>query len=780
MKKASFISILALLSISGCTLDDAIELGFDCPPRMFAYDVDSGQAPYLCMLDDNDINDAGIPNCVPCDFQMNRIADDERIVLAKNNNGNYIYSNADADEENVNRKYLSEKAKGYIVYKYSTYVSYLENLEPDDNNQKIASLYAISGFCTRTDLERYDECNVLCSDESESCDASCKKVISNASKCFMIKGYSTFFDHNICPAEYPICSFGQYDAKGNNFYCSFNNVGECDPETVNIDCANRITHWQNGECQNNICVVTECSEGYQAANDGKSCVADCKSGQHYDSSVQKCVVDDIDNCGLTGKTCASIIPQWVAGTCEAGVCKVSECSAGFKPAQEQLSCVSNCDVGMHYDEDVQNCVDDDIENCGSKGKSCASMISQWVDGACEDGVCKVSECSTGFKPAFDQLSCASDCQTGQHYDNNDQRCVDDDLNNCGATGKSCAASVTQWVAGICEAGVCKVSECAEGFMPAFDQLSCASDCQSGQHYDNSAQKCVDDDVDNCGAADKHCSDIVPQWVGGSCEAGVCKVSECVDGFIPTGDGLSCVSDCPGGTRCKSNDQIVCIDPMTNNSFCGADSDCQNYSTCVEGEMCINGTCTLKYCTDGVSVICTTSQPPACINIKASDAQNCGSCGYDCSKHPQNHASSNTCSSGDCLYECESGYTNCGEAKVPNCILNANFQTDSNNCGGCGTQCSTQDEYCKNGKCVKSSCKDSCQYNDECVNTNDHCGTSCTNCGSLPYVASSQCVSGSCKIDTCTSNAHLYNNTCELDSLSNCGSHDYTCSEKIAN
>ena len=199
----------------------------------------------------------------------------------------------------------SKKTKGYIVHNYSAYISYLENLEPDNNNQKVASLYAISGFCTRTDLERYDECNELCSDDLESCDSSCKKVINSASKCFMIKGYSTFFDHNICPAEYPICSFGNYDNKGNNFYCSFTNIGECELDTVDIDCANKITHWKNGECQNNICVVTECSEGYQAANDGKSCVADCKSGQHYDSSVQKCVVDDIENCGSTGKTCAT-------------------------------------------------------------------------------------------------------------------------------------------------------------------------------------------------------------------------------------------------------------------------------------------------------------------------------------------------------------------------------------------------------------------------------------------------------------------------------------------
>ncbi len=712
MKKRVLVSILGILGISGCALDDAVELGFDCPPKMFAYDVDPMfQEPYLCMLDNADVSASGVPNCVPCDFKMHKLTDDELIRLARNNNGNYIYSNKNANEENIDRKYLSEETKDYVVHKYSDYKKYMQSLL-DDNYQNEAKLYAISGFCTRTDLERYDECNQSCN--ADSCDEECQKVVSRASKCFVFKGYNSFFKNNICPAEYPICSFGKYDETGNNFYCR-SNIGECTPETVDIDCEQRITHWSYGRCDSNICVVRECTEGFQAAKDGKSCLPDCKSGQHFDNDAQKCLDDDIDNCGGSGKKCSEIVSHWMNGACEEGVCKVSECSEGFQVAIDNKSCVSDCRSGQHFDNVVQKCVDDDGDNCGATSRKCSENVSHWINGACEEGVCKVSECSDGFQPAIDGKSCVSNCKSGEHFDNTAQKCVNDDVDNCGATDKKCSDIVSQWVNGNCDAGVCLVGECSDGFQPAIDGKSCVSNCKSGEHFDNTAQKCVNDDINNCGATDKKCSDIVSQWVNGDCELGVCRVSQCTTGFRPGYDKLTCVSDCTSDQHYDNTAQ-KCVDDDIHN--CGSTGyKCSANITGWGNGSCTNHQCIVSECIGSYHVYNNTCEPDS--------ASNCGNHDYTCSEHISNWAS------GKCTnHECKLGACS-GDFHVNG---NACEQDSLSHCGSHGYKCSDQVAGWNGGTCTNHLCK----------------------------------------ATSCKSGYHLYNDSCEADSDTHCGSHGNKC------
>ncbi len=831
MKRRLLISLLSLLSIAGCTLEEGIEVGLECPPRMFAYDVDPfGKAlenPYLCKLVDDDENIA----CIPCDFAMNEIVDENYIYLDQDLSGNYIYSNRDENEEVLTRKYLSDDKKDYVINRFSDFKAYAEN------NESIR-LYAITGLCTRTDIEKFDECKVICGNELIDCpDEECNVVISRVDKCAKLKGYENFFSDGICPAKYPICSFGRYDDTGKNFYCTPN--VECTQENFNDACQKRIANWGSGVCKNNICIVRACTGNFQPAMDGRTCVSDCTVGQHYDNTAQKCVDDDVDNCGAAGKKCSVTVAQWVNGSCEHGICKVSECSTGFKPTAEQLSCASDCADGQHYDNSAQKCVNDDVNNCGATNKKCSSVVTQWTDGICESGICKVSECSTGFKPAADQSSCTSDCADGQHYDNTAQKCVNDDVDNCGATGKKCAAIVTQWVDGICEHGICKVNQCKTGFKPAADQLSCASDCADGQHYDNTAQKCVDDDVNNCGATGKKCAAIVTQWVDGTCEHGICRVNYCSTGFKPSADQLSCASDCADSQHYDNAAQKCVNDDIDN---CGATGKkCAATVTQWMKGNCEHGICKVNQCKTGFKPAidqlscasdCADGQhydnaAQKCVN---DDVDNCGATGKKCSATVTQWVGG-ICEHGICkVNQCKTGFKPAADhlSCASDCVTGQHYDSnaqkcvadDISNCGATGYICANNVDQWKSGSCssgvctlsecksgykiVNNTCKSDCTTGQHYDSNQAKCvADDISNCGATGYVCANNvdqwktgsCQAGVCTLSSCKTGYKVVNNTCKSDcttnqhydsnqakcvndDTSNCGATGYMCSAKV--
>lgn len=116
--------------------------------------------------------------------------------------------------------------------------------------------------------------------------------------------------------------------------------------------------------------------------------------------------------------------------------------------------------------------------------------------------------------------------------------------------------------------------------------------------------------------------------------------ECDDGNTFNGDGCNseCQLDCPGGAfRCEvdvnGDTRAVCIDPMSDERFCGADS-CQDMdSACVAGERCENGVCVLS-CPDNLTMC-----DDMCVETTL-DPDNCGGCGVQC-------AEGVVCSAGMC-------------------------------------------------------------------------------------------------------------------------------------
>jgi hypothetical protein len=66
-----------------------------------------------------------------------------------------------------------------------------------------------------------------------------------------------------------------------------------------------------------------------------------------------------------------------------------------------------------------------------------------------------------------------------------------------------------------------------------------------------------------------------------------------------------------------------------------------------------------------------------------DSDNCGGCGNACS-------GGKICSSSNCV--CPAGTSDCF-----GCVLTSSFQTDHDNCGGCGNVCGPT-QTCSGGTC----------------------------------------------------------------------------------
>lgn len=319
----------------------------------------------------------------------------------------------------------------------------------------------------------------------------------------------------------------------------------------------------------------------------------------------------------------------------------------------------------------------DPENCGVCGALCA------VGRSCVAGVCQLV-CSPG------QIVCGG-------------RCVDPltDLRYCGAAGTCEGPNVGT---------SCRGAEtCVNG--------ACTVNCPAG--HINCNGFCVDPNSDRtrCGAS-------------GDCQgvnAGVaCTGSrQCIGGL--------CAIPCPAGQmECNG----ICIDPLSNRTYCGASGDCQGVNrgrTCVGQELCSAGSCLLT-CTAG-RLNCGGS----CIDPNT-DRTRCGATG-DCqgANAGRTCVGAQTCMNGRCALTCPAGQIDCnGRCVDP--------MSDRLNCGASGDcQGANAGASCLAGEvCAAGTCSTTCpgtlsNCSLMCVDTT----TSASHCGgcNMPVGAGRTCCGG---------------------------------------
>ena len=360
------------------------------------------------------------------------------------------------------------------------------------------------------------------------------------------------------------------------------------------------------------------------------------------------------------------------------------------------ACQPTCQPGLVACGDT--CIDPMNDNsfCGASA-DCAGENAGVICGTgqiCAGGVCALN-CQAGL------LACDGTCvdpQTSQGF--------------CGASG-----SCTGEDAGVaCPDGqVCSLGECAVDCAPGL--VACDGTC-------------IDPDTNNryCGA-DDDCRGFDD---GEECPSG----EVCFNG--------RCEANCgPGLLVCDGR----CVDPLTDNIFCGAEGTClgeEAGSRCGAGRVCTGGSCE-RSCLPG-SIACNNR----CID-PLSDNVFCGASG-DCLDGNAGVACDNgtLCSGGVCELSCQAGFIVCdGVCTDP--LISRRYCGATGDCTGdnAGVACDAG-VACGNGECGGIGCRTGQIICDgQCVDpfsNPDYCGAtgdcSGANAGEV-CMAGDGCYGGQC-------------------------------------
>ena len=627
------------------------------------------------------------------------------------------------------------------------------------------------------------------------------------------------FEYNICPGAYPKCFDGKCikDCPPNQH--KDNSTGKCEEDSnancgsSGNDCSKVIDGWKDGTCEHNekgeaYCKISECKPNYKLEDN--QCRTMCEKGKHLSGS--NCVSNDDENCGQDGYVCKIQMAGWKDGSCDKqeGICKATDCETGYELKDGKCEALMECPEGKHFYSGT--CEVDSLENCGNHGTDC-NKIAGWTDGNCVSGKCIATNCDTGYE-LNDNGTCKALIECPDHQHINSGACEEDSVENCGKHGNDCSFSAG-WGGGDCIDGECKATACIEGYSIDIDK--CVASCVGTQVY--CGDKCRDPMIDNeyCGATGtlRTCDNIPGEkacaegmvCVDGSCETNTCNEGmilcsingikdcknikgddaehcgacnyKCSEHAIPNATSETCSGgDCqyicaPGFVNVSAGttaNTIKCIDPHTDNTYCGAKNADEHGIQCTSGTVCVEGECKQNSCAGKTETpnLCVVNGINDCKNIKSSDADHCGACNYKCSEHAIPNATSNTCSGGNCLYACAEGFVNVSAGTTADIIKCIDPRTDNTYCGAksaseLGNSC-TGGTVCVEGGCVQTECTNSsetlCQVGtsktNTCINVKgnkaDHCGACNYKCSehAIPNATSDSCSGGNCQY-TCSGN-----------------------------
>ena len=600
-----------------------------------------------------------------------------------------------------------------------------------------AGQVCVSGACTLSCQQGLINCNGLCIDPQNNrqhCGASGNCSAADGSSAGTACGSGQVCSLGTCQVS---CLPGQIacnseciDPQTNRQFCGAS--GDCTGTNTGAACtAGQVC--SSGSCQ------LSCQSGLVACNG--TCIDPASSLQYCGASGDctgansgtACSAGQVCSNGTCSLSCQSGLIA-CGGTCidpassrqfcgATGDCAGANAGAACTAGQVCLSgaCVLSCQQGL--------------VNCG--GTCIDPLTSRQYCGA--SGTCSGTDagtaCAAGLVCA--NGACAVSCQQG--LVNCGGTCVDPANNRqyCGATGDCMGSNVgTACAAGqVCTNGSCEVS-CQVG------QVMCSGTCvdpSSNRQYCGASGDCSGS---NAGTA---CDP------GSVCSNGVCQLS-CQGGLV----------NC-GGT---------CVDPASSRSFCGATGDCAGANAgqaCADGQVCLNGTCSLS-CQQGL-VNCGNT----CID-PASNRTYCGASG-DCTgpNAGQTCGAGDVCTLGQCTLSCQPGLVNCnGTCIDPS--SNRSYCGSSGDCSGpnAGQACG-DGQVCNAGTCSLSCQAGLVNCGGTCVdpaNNRDHCGASgdCLGANAGQNCGAGQVCSGSTCSLSCQSGLVNCGGTCINPGSSNqyCG------------
>jgi len=422
----------------------------------------------------------------------------------------------------------------------------------------------------------------------------------------------------------------------------------------------------SGVCAESACTVV-CDSGW----------ADCGgTDDGCESSLSSAT-----SCGACGTTCAAPDPY---------------CA---DPDGMGFGCASTCD--SPFSDCGLSCVDVTVtpEHCGGCDRPCAAPPRSTA--VCVADICDFA-CDTGFRDCdgMEENGCESQLR---------------DSGNCSACGVTCAPPET-------------ISSCASGECEILGCVGPTADCN--ETVVDGCEVSLADDPTNCGACGNECP-ADPPSARAACVSARC-VSRCDPGFVDCNGDVSdgCEVSLAAAETCGSCG-IRCE---------GATPLCA--STGAGGYTCV-AACSASAACSGT-----------CADIDT-DPLHCGGCDAAC---PDPAHATRTCAAGACGFECDTNRLDCNENPADGCEASI---VSLDHCGGCGMVCNPPDAegVCVLGICAVANC-DPGRANCDASATNgcevdvtvdaENCGDCGTDCTSLPGVTTVGCTMSACRIDACES------------------------------
>ncbi len=248
----------------------------------------------------------------------------------------------------------------------------------------------------------------------------------------------------------------------------------------------------------------------------------------------------------------------------------------------------------------------------------------------------------------------------------DGKCVAVDDPAYGCTPAGCAPCAMSYPNAMqaCVNGACALGACDTGF----------ENCD--QKDSNGCEANIADDPANCGMCGATCT--VPHATA-SCTQGMCGVGVCDSGWV------DCNNDPTDGC------EVDLMNDPTNCGGCGTQCGCP-------GDSCQLGVCGCT-CAKGTAQ-CPGDPSDVCATMLGTN-EDCNFCGDTCdlanavSQCETNTAPPPAPEFACTLQSCFAGFADCDGTVANGCEVDT--QTDPNNCGGCGVQCSG------GGLCVMGVC-----------------------------------------------------------------------------